>query len=93
MEAKKISREERQCNPNESSVPHLAAETLLSYIRHTSKACKPAPVYGIFKGDVMMTWTTALFDAKRKASNCWDGELHYQLISRTRPANRIRGIR
>lgn len=71
-----------------------AAATLFQHIAYCqqrgrahpqARTYAPAPLYGIFRGDVLVNWgvgRNARQWADRAAGNCWDGELRAAYLGR-----------
>lgn len=48
-----------------------------------SRTFTPAPIYGVFRGDVLITWALGRGGrrwAQRRAGNCWNNELRAQYL-------------
>lgn len=77
---------------SESTPEEIAALGLFQYIAYAqqrgrrfpqSRTFKAAPLYGVFRGDVMVNWgagRNARQWAQRAAGNCWDNELRAQYL-------------
>lgn len=76
----RLALDERACS---------AAETLAAFLQHSTRQSitspwrRRQPLYGIFNGDILITWGfghTAAKWAERTAANCWGNELSPQYL-------------